>query len=98
LKFRGTKLPREAHVERQVYWKNTLQKYGSIVNLEKTVQIRGAPVIVDIVAEIDGKKFLIEIGDIADKRKKALMQFYAEKNPTIEFIHENYGEKKFKTF
>lgn len=90
-------MPRESHIERQVYWKSTLQKYGCNVNLEKTIHIRGAPVIVDVFAEIDGKEFLIEIGNIADKRKNALMQFHAEKNPKIEFIHESYGENKIQS-
>jgi hypothetical protein len=90
-------MPREAHIERQVQRKNTLQKYGCNVTLEKIVYIRNAPVIIDVFAEVDGKKFLIEIGDIADKRKNALMQFYAEENPNIEFIHEGYGINKIPT-
>ena len=49
--------------------------------------------ILDKIAEVEEKKYLIEIGDIADKRKNALMQFYAEQNSNIEFIHEGYGEK-----
>ena len=44
-----------------------------------------------------GKIFLIEIGDITDKRKNALMQIYAEQNPNIEFIHEGYGRNKIPT-
>ena len=87
-------MPREAHIERQVHWKNTLQKYGCNVNLERTVYIRNAPIIVDVYAEAEGKIFLIEIGDISDKRKIALIQFYAEHDPNIEFIHEDYGENK----
>jgi len=90
-------MPREAHIERQVHWKTTLQKYGCKVTLEKTVHIRNAPVIVDVFAEVEGKKYLIEMGDIADKRKNALMQFYAEQNFNIEFIHEGYGENKIPT-
>ena len=90
----GTKLPREAHIERQVQWKDTLSKYGCSVSLERTVNIRGANVIVDVYAQVGGKIFLIEIGDIDDKRKIALMRFHAEQNPNIEFVHEEYGENK----
>ena len=87
-------MPREQHIERQVHWKNKLQEYGENVQLEKTVYIKDAPVIVDVYAEIEEKIFLIEIGDIVDKRKIALMQYYAELNPNIHFIHEDYGADK----
>jgi len=87
-------LPREAHIERQVQWKNKLSKYGCRVNLEKTVYIRNAPVIVDVYAENEGKTYLIEIGDISDKRKIALMELYAKQNQNIEFIHEPYNTNK----
>jgi len=87
-------LPREAHITRQIEWKNTLSKYGCSVSLERTVHIRGAQVIVDVYAEAEEKTFLIEIGDIDDKRKTALMRFYAEQNPNIEFVHEPYYSDK----
>jgi hypothetical protein len=88
---------REALIERQVQWKNTLQEYGCKVTLEKTVYIRNTPVIVDVFAEVDEKKFLIEIGNVVDKLKNALMQFYAEENSNIEFIHESYGRNEIPT-
>lgn len=90
-------MPREAHIERQVEWKQQLTKHGFRVTLEKTVRIRNAPVIVDVFAVLDGKKYLVEIGDIADKRKIALMQIYAEQNHNVEFIHEGYGQDKIQT-
>jgi hypothetical protein len=67
-------MPRETHIERQVEWKQQLTKYGFRVALEKQVIIRNAPVIVDVYAILGGKKYLIEIGNIADKRKIALMK------------------------
>ena len=90
----GVFMPREAHIERQVQWKNKLSEYGLKVNLEKTIYIQNAPVIVDVFAELEGKTFLIEIGDIEDKRKKALMELYAEQNRDIDFIHEPYNTDK----
>ncbi len=87
-------MPSEEHIDRQVRWRTKLQKYGCEVNLERTVYIRGAKVVVDVYAEVEGKTFLIEIGDINDERKTALIQYYAEDNPKIEFIHEDYGENK----
>ena len=74
----------------------TTYKIWFNVVLEKTVRIRNAPVIVDVFAVLDGKKYLIEIGDIADKRKFALMEIYAEQNSNTEFIHEGMENTKFK--
>lgn len=87
-------MPREAHIERQVKWKNRLQQYGCQVKLEKSVYINNTRVVVDIVARAEGKTFWIEIGDISDKRKIALMEIYAKQNPNIEFIHEPYNTNK----
>ncbi|HLE75126.1 MAG TPA: hypothetical protein VI864_03670 [Candidatus Bathyarchaeia archaeon] len=87
-------MPRQEHLMRQAEWKNTLEKYGCSVILEKTIRIKGAQIIADVYAETEGKTFLIEIGDIEDERKTALMQYHAEANSNIEFIHENYGENK----
>ena len=87
-------MPSERHINRQVEWRTELQKYGCKVSLERTVSIRGARVIVDVYVEVEGKTFLIEIGDISDERKTALMQYHAEDNPNIQFIHEDYGENK----
>ena len=86
-------MPSERHMSRQFEWKNALQRYGANVELEKTVRIKGARVIVDVFAKVEGKTFLIEIGDINDDRKHALLEFYSEK-PNIEFIHEDYTEDK----
>ncbi len=90
----GILLPREAHLERQVQLKNMLQKHGCHVKLEKTIDIENAKVIVDVYVKSEGKTFLIEIGNIDDNRKTALMKIYAQQNPNIEFIHEGYGEDK----
>jgi hypothetical protein len=87
-------MPRQEHLIRQVEWKNTLEKYGCNVALEKIIQIKGARIITDVYAETEGKTFLIEIGGIEDERKTALMQYHADANPNIEFVHENYGEDK----
>lgn len=87
-------MPREKHIVRQVQWKNRLQAYGCYVNLEKTIYINYAPVIVDVYAEVEGKTFLIEIGDIRDKRKIALLELYARQKPNTIFINEEYGENK----
>ena len=62
--------------------------------MENTIYINNAPVIIDVYAEVERKTFLIEIGDIADRRKVALLELYVNQNPNIEFIHECYGENK----
>lgn len=87
-------MPSERHINRQIQWRDTLRKYGANVSLERTIRIKGARVVVDVYAEMEGKKFLVEIGEINDKRKTALMQYYADENPEIELIHETYGENK----
>lgn len=87
-------MPSERHINRQVQWRTELQKYGCNVSLERTVRIKGARVVVDVYAEVEGKAFLIEIGNIDDERKTALMQYYAQEKPNIEFLHESYGENK----
>jgi len=87
-------LPREKHIIRQVQWKNRLQEYGCYVNLEKTIYINNAPVIIDVYAEVEGKTFLIEIGDIQDKRKIALLELYTRQKHNTIFIHEEYGENR----
>jgi hypothetical protein len=87
-------LPREVHIIRQVQWKNRLQEYGCYVNLEKTIYINNAPVIIDVYAEVEGKTFLIEIGDIQDKRKIALLKLYTRQKHNTIFIHEEYGENR----
>jgi len=84
-------MPSERHINRQIQWRDTLRKYGATVSLERTVHIRRARVVVDVYAEIEGKVFLIEIGDVDDDRKKALMQYYAQDKPNVEFVHEPYG-------
>lgn len=94
MKGREKWLPSERHINRQVQWRTELQKYGCKVNLERTVHIRGAKVVVDVYAEVDDKIFLIEIGDIEDERKTALMQYFAREKPNVKFLHESYGENK----
>ena len=86
-------MPRQEHILRQVDWQKELSKFGK-TTLEKSLQIRGAEVFVDVYAKIGSKEYLIEIGDIADKRKEALLEIYAEHNPRILFIHENYGQNR----
>ena len=86
-------MPSETHMRRQFQWKNALQRYGANVNLEQSLHIRRAKVIVDVIAKVERKTFLIEIGKINDERKHALLEFHAEK-PNIEFIHEDYGDNK----
>lgn len=84
-------MPSERHINRQIQWRDTLRKYGANVSLERMIRIRGARVVVDVYAEIEGKISLIEIGNINDERKTALMSFYAESEQKVEFIHEPYG-------
>jgi len=84
-------MPSERHIRRQIAWSDELRQHGCDVKLEETVFIKNARVIVDVYAKAEGKTFLIEIGDIEDERKTALMQFHAQQNPNIEFIHEPYG-------
>lgn len=86
-------MPREEHIMRQVTWKKRLEQYGK-VELEKQLVIRGARIVADVYAQIEGKEFIIEIGDIGDNRKNALLQFYAESKPNVVFIREAYGENK----
>ena len=62
-------MPREEHIMRQVEWKKRLEPYGS-VELKKQLIIRGARIIADVYAQIEGKELIIEIGDIGDDRKK----------------------------
>jgi len=78
---------------RQVEWKERLQRYGQ-VEVEKQLRIKGARVVIDVYAIIENKEFMIEIGDIEDERKQALLQFYAESKPNTVFIHEAYGQDK----
>lgn len=87
-------MPREQHIVRQVQWKNKLQEYGCSVNLEKRIYINKAPVIIDVYAEVEEKKFLIELGDIQDKRKIALLELYSRQKHNTIFIHEEYGENR----
>lgn len=87
-------MPREQHIERQIEWKKKLQEYGCNVGLEKTIYINGAPIIVDVYAKSEDKTFLIEIGDIDDKRKYALIEYYAKDNSNIVFVHEEYFANK----
>jgi hypothetical protein len=42
-------MPRQEHLIRQVEWKNTLEKYGCNVALEKIIQIKGARIITDVI-------------------------------------------------
>jgi len=86
-------MPREEHLVRQVEWKKKLEQYSK-VELEKQLTIRGAKIFTDVYAQIEGKEFIIEIGDIGDDRKNALLQLYAESRPNVVFIHEAYGENK----
>jgi len=86
-------MPREEHLVRQVEWKKKLEQYGK-VELEKQLSIRGTKIFADVYAQIEGKEFIIEVGDIADGRKNALLQLYAESRPNVVFIHEAYGENK----
>ena len=86
-------MPSERHIIRQLEWKRKLEPYGR-VELEKQLLIKGAKVIVDVYAVIENKEFIIEIGGIADPRKYALLQFYAESKPNVTFIHEPYSEDK----
>lgn len=60
----------------------------------KTIYINNAPVIIDVYAEVEGKTFLIEIGDIQDKRKIALLELYTRQKHNTIFIHEEYGENR----
>lgn len=83
-------MPSERHLMRQVEWKNRLEKHGFTVFLEKPFDIKGAKVVVDVVALAEGKTFLIEVGNIEDERKHVLMEYYAQDNPNIEFVHEPY--------
>lgn len=87
-------MPREAHIERQVQWKTILQENGCNARLEKSIKIKGARVVVDVFVEFGGITYLIEIGDIDDERKNALLQIYAQHNSKINFIHEAYGQDK----
>ena len=84
-------MPSEEHLVRQVEWKKKLEQYGK-VELEKQLSIRGAKIFADVYAQIEGKEFIIEVGDIGDDRKNALLQLYAESKPNIVFIHEAYGQ------
>jgi hypothetical protein len=86
-------MPREEHLVRQVEWKKKLEQYGK-VELEKQLSIRGAKIFADVYAQIEGREFIIEVGDIGDDRKNALLQLYAESKPNIVFIHESYGQDK----
>lgn len=86
-------MPREEHLVRQVEWKKKLEQYGK-VELEKQLSIRGAKIFADVYAQIEGKEFIIEVGDISDERKNALLELYAESKPNIIFIHEAYGQDK----
>jgi len=87
-------MPSERHIRRQIEWSDKLKEFGCEVTLEESIEIEGARVVPDVLAKAEGKAFLIEIGDIGDERKNALMRLYAEQNPNIEFIHEPYGSDK----
>lgn len=87
-------MPSERHINRQIQWRDALRKYGANASLERTIRIKGARIVVDVYAEIEGKTLLVEIGNINDERKTALMQYYADENSEIEFIHEPYGKNK----
>lgn len=94
-KKRDKNMPREEHLVRQVEWKKKLEQYGK-VELEKQLSIRGAKIFADVYGQIEEKEFIIEVGDIADGRKNALLQLYAESRPNVVFIHEAYGENKIR--
>lgn len=86
-------MPREEHIMRQTEWKRHLERYGK-VELEKQLLIKGARVVIDVYAVIENKEFIIEIGNIDDRRKYALLQFYVESKPNVVFIHEPYGKNR----
>jgi hypothetical protein len=86
-------LPSEEHIRRQIEWSERLQPFYD-VKLEEDMRIEGARVVVDVVAKYYDKTFLIEVGDINDDRKYALMKIYAENDPDVTFIHEPYGADK----
>lgn len=85
-------MPREEHLLRQMEWKNTLTKFGR-VSLEKSISIGGALIYADVYATIDGREYIIEIGDMADKKKQELLESYG-KNQNVIFMHEGYGQDK----
>ena len=86
-------MTRQEHHVRQMKWFEELGKYGK-AQIEPSVRIRKAEVFPDVYAEIDGKKYIIEIGDVDDQRKEALLELYAENNSDLVFVHERYGEDK----
>jgi len=86
-------MPREEHLIRQVEYKKALEKYG-YVHLEHSLEVEGKYIRADIYAEIEGKKYIIEIGDIDDEDKGIILGLYAKLHPEMVFIHEHYGENK----
>lgn len=86
-------MTRQEHHLRQVKWYETLSQYGK-AEIEPSIKIRNAEIFPDVYAEIDDKKYIIEIGDVDDKRKEALLSIYAENHRDLVFIHEHYGEDK----
>jgi hypothetical protein len=66
-------MPREEHLHRQIAWKEALSQFGE-THLEQSLTIRGAQIFTDVYAEIEGKEYIIEIADVADKRKEALLE------------------------
>lgn len=86
-------MPREEHITRQIEWQKALAQYGN-VHLEASLKINDAPIIADVYAEIGDKHYIIEIGDIEDKRKEALLELLANQNSKVIFAHEHYGENK----
>jgi hypothetical protein len=84
---------RQEHHMRQMEWFDELSKYG-FAEIEPSIKIPDAIVYPDIYGKIENKEFIIEIGEVDDKRKEALHQIYAEKNPSVVFVHEHYGEDR----
>jgi len=87
-------MPSERHIRRQIEWSEKLRKYGCKVSLEESIRVEGARVVPDVLAKAEGKTFIIEIGDIEDERKNALLSLYAKQDPNVEYVHEPYGSDK----
>jgi hypothetical protein len=90
---RNQEMTRQEHHMRQMKWFEELSKYG-FAEIEPSIKIRDAVVYPDVYGKIENIEFIIEIGDVDDKRKEALLEIYAEKNPLVVFVHEHYGEDK----